>query len=116
MTRSSRNAANCLTVCLAAALFGQPAWVSAEPNSGNSLPVRGEMVDADTPVTYRLPVVGIFDAPRERVAMRSDLVKAQQTDLGHPERSEGSVSSTVEILRCAQNYIAVTPTALVYPP
>jgi tetratricopeptide (TPR) repeat protein len=57
---------------LAATLAGQPHLSFAEPDAATSVPVRGEMVDADAPATYRLPVVRIFDPPKDRLAMRTD--------------------------------------------
>jgi tetratricopeptide (TPR) repeat protein len=47
----------------------------AEPPSTAWQPIHGEAVDPDVPATYRLPVVGIFDPPEERVAMRTDVAK-----------------------------------------
>jgi tetratricopeptide (TPR) repeat protein len=68
------------------------------------MPVRGEMVDADTPTTYRLPVVGIFDPPKDRLAMRCDEVK---TGAGTPRLA---VDETVAASASAQ-----APAALAYP-
>ena len=60
MNRSLSTAAYWLAVCLAAAFGGNSHCLAAEPAGAASMPVRGEMVDADTPAAYRLPVVGIF--------------------------------------------------------
>jgi tetratricopeptide (TPR) repeat protein len=79
MTRSPSTTAYWLAVCLAAAFGGGSPCVAAEPASTTSLPVHGEMVDADTPASYRLPVIGIFDAPKERLAMRSDEVRPKSS-------------------------------------
>ena len=79
MTRSTSTAAYWLAVCLAAAFGGGSHCLAAEPASSTSMPVRGEMVDADTPAAYRLPVIGIFDPPKERLAMRSDEVQPKST-------------------------------------
>src|ERR1700675_2987158 len=79
MIRSSSTAAYWLAVCLAAAFGGGSHCLAAEPIGATSLPVRGETVDADTPAAYRLPVVGIFDSPKERLAMRSDTVQSKSS-------------------------------------
>ena len=79
MTRSTSTAAYWLAVCLAAAFGGGSHCLAAEPANSTSMPVRGEMVDADTPAAYRLPVIGIFDPPKERLAMQSDEVQPKST-------------------------------------
>src|SRR5436189_4614996 len=79
MTRSSPTAAYWLAVCLAAAFGGGSQCLAAESASATSLPIRGEVVDADTPAAYRLPVVGIFDPPKDRLAMRSDDVRPKSS-------------------------------------
>jgi hypothetical protein len=64
------------------------------------------MVDADTPAAYRLPVVGIFAPPKDRLAMRSDEVRPKSS--GEPtqamtnENAGGAVPSQA-------------PAALAYP-
>jgi tetratricopeptide (TPR) repeat protein len=75
----------------------------AEPPSEPWSPVHGEAVDTDVPTTYRLPVVGIFDPPQERVAMRTDAEKTATAGISHPERGEGSSEPQGEIVRPAQN-------------
>jgi tetratricopeptide (TPR) repeat protein len=50
------------------------------------------MVDGDAPATYRLPVVGIFDPPKDRLAMRSDEVK---TGAGTPRLAADEVSAVI---------------------
>jgi tetratricopeptide (TPR) repeat protein len=67
-----------------------------------SLPVRGEMVDADTPASYRLPVVGIFDPPKDRLAMRSDEVQPNSSR----QPSDQNASRTIS---------GQAPAALAYP-
>jgi tetratricopeptide (TPR) repeat protein len=84
----------------------------AEPPSTAWQPVHGEAVDADVPATYRLPVVGIFDPPQERVAMRTDIKRPGASSNCHPERSEASGTAQAEILRFAQNDNQTSP----YPP
>src|SRR6478672_7509405 len=79
MTRSSPTTAYWLVVCLAAAFGGGSHCLAAEPVGATSLSVRGEMVDADTPAAYRLPVLGIFDPPKDRLAMRSDEVQPKSS-------------------------------------
>src|SRR5262249_29838203 len=74
MTRSSSTAA-CWAVACLAAMAGQLCCQAVEPSGTTTMPVRGEMVDADTPAAYRLPVIGIFAPPTDRLAMRSDAVK-----------------------------------------
>ena len=64
-----------LTVCLAAATIGDARHVAAE-TAGASLPVRGEMVDADVPATYRLPRVGLCD-PADVVRVAGGVAKPQ---------------------------------------
>src|SRR6478735_962852 len=78
MIRSTSTAASWLAVCLAA-LGGYSHCLAVEPASATSIPVRGEMVDADAPAAYRLPVVGIFGPPKDRLAMRSDEVQSKST-------------------------------------
>jgi tetratricopeptide (TPR) repeat protein len=45
------------------------------------------MVDADTPASYRLPVVGIFDPPKERLAMRSHEVQPKSPRQSTPNEN-----------------------------
>ncbi len=78
MIRSTSTAANLLATCLAA-IAGYPHCLAAEPAGATSMPVRGEMVDGDTPAAYRLPVVGIFAPPKDRLAMRSDAVQPKSS-------------------------------------
>ena len=55
-------------------VLATPACVAAEPNAPLRSPVQGEMVDADAPATYRLPLVGLCDPAEEmRIAMRMDV-------------------------------------------
>jgi tetratricopeptide (TPR) repeat protein len=63
------------------------------------------MVDADTPAAYRLPVVGICDPPKDRLAMRCDEVKsgAGTPRLAADEAATASATSQ-------------SPAALVFPP
>ncbi len=108
MTRFSCTAAYWLAACLAA-VVGDHSVFAAEPQVGATLPVRGEMVDADTPATYRLPVVSTSDPARCRVAMRSDIVqrvatpavaKEQQATTAMPETSATALAcplSTAEL-------------------
>jgi tetratricopeptide (TPR) repeat protein len=60
------------------------------------MPVPGEMVDADTPAAYRLPVVGIFAPPTDRLAMRSDAVKpgAGAPRFAVDERASADIAAT----------------------
>jgi tetratricopeptide (TPR) repeat protein len=116
MIRSSLNSAYRLAACLTAALVCHPVPALAEPQSAVSLPVRGEMVDGDAPVTYRLPVVGIFDPPKNRVAMRSDVVKPAPADVDQPEQGDAAAPVADENLGSAQKETMVTPAAHVYPP
>ncbi len=74
MTRSLFTGRHWLAVWLTAALFGNPRHVAAEPEGPALLSFRGEMVDPNSPATYRLPVVGIFDPPQDRIARRTDAV------------------------------------------
>ncbi|HEX5472228.1 MAG TPA: hypothetical protein VFW73_10090 [Lacipirellulaceae bacterium] len=74
MTGSSCTAAIWLAACLAVAISSLSCF-GTEPKNDTTLPVRGEMVDADTPATYRLPIVGTSDPASVRVAMRSDVVQ-----------------------------------------
>ena len=103
MTRASSTAAFWLTACLAATA-GQMPCLAAEPRSVTAIPVRGEMVDAEAPAAYRLPVVGIFAPPRDRLAVRSDVVKS---GVGTPRiaADERATSTTA----------ATSPAALAYP-
>ena len=87
MTRSTSTAAYWLAVCLAAAFGGGSHCLAVEPPSGTSMPVQGEMVDADTPASYRLPVVGIFDPPKERLAMRSHEVQPKSPRQSTPNQN-----------------------------
>jgi tetratricopeptide (TPR) repeat protein len=80
MIRLSSSFAIGLTACVAVALVNQSRCRAAEFTSGASIPVQGEMVDADAPATYRLPVVGIFDPPQDRIAMRTDLAVTRPGD------------------------------------
>jgi tetratricopeptide (TPR) repeat protein len=72
MIRPSSFVAICLVACAAITLASPSRCQAAEAAVGASVPVLGEMVDADSPATYRLPAVGIFDPPQDRVAMRTD--------------------------------------------
>ena len=66
-----------LTVCLVAATVVDARCVAAE-TVGAPLAIRGEMVDADTPATYRLPLVGLCDPADEvRIALRGGGAKPQ---------------------------------------
>jgi tetratricopeptide (TPR) repeat protein len=103
MTRSSSTTAYWLAVCLAAAFGGGSHGLAAEPASTTSIPVHGAMVDADTPATYRLPVIGIFDPPKERFAMRSDEVRPKSSY--PPIANEASPPTTA----------VQAPAALAYP-
>jgi tetratricopeptide (TPR) repeat protein len=64
-----------------------------EPPGATSMPVHGEMVDADVPASYRLPVVGIFDPPKDRLAMRCDEVKTGAVPAPQLADSEAATSS-----------------------
>lgn len=57
------------------------------------MPVRGEMVDADAPTAYRLPVVGIFDPPQVRVAMRDQVVKSAAATTRLAEDGSGPITA-----------------------
>ena len=103
MTRSSSTAAYWLAVCLAAAFGGGSHCLAVEPASATSMPVHGEMVDADTPAAYRLPVIGIFDPPKERLAMRSDEVQPKSSR--QPKLDENARGTAP----------AQAPAALAYP-
>src|SRR3954466_16237543 len=92
MTRSTSTAAYWLGVCLAAAFGGGSHCLAVEPAGATSLPVHGEMVDADTPTSYRLPVVGIFDPPKDRLAMRSDEVQPRSSR--QPTTNENASATT----------------------
>lgn len=116
MTRARYTTSCWLAVCLAATCGGYPRQLAAESQYTASLPVRGEMVDPNTPATYRLPVVGIFDPPKDRVALRSDASKQLRADTFHPVRSEGSGEAEGEILRSAQPDTNFAAAALAYPP
>jgi tetratricopeptide (TPR) repeat protein len=85
MTRSWRTGAYWLNACLAA-LVVYPRSDAAEPNSSISVPFRGATVSTDSPATYRLPVVGIFEPPQDRIAVRSSTVK--QKPALHPIAGE----------------------------
>src|SRR4029079_7359310 len=87
MTRSTSTAAYWLAVCLAAAFGGGSHCLAVEPASATSMPVHGEMVDADTPASYRLPVVGMFDPPKERLAMRSNEVQPKSSHQSKPNEN-----------------------------
>jgi tetratricopeptide (TPR) repeat protein len=60
----------CLVIAVAPTCVAAPAPSSAPART--SLPVVGGMVDADTPTTYRLPVVGTSPAAQARLAMRTN--------------------------------------------
>jgi tetratricopeptide (TPR) repeat protein len=59
------------------------------------------MVDTETPTAYRLPVVGIFDPPQNRLAMRSDVAKSKAetprlaADEQVTERNSTAVSTAI---------------------
>ncbi len=72
MNRSSSNAAHWLAVCLTAAFGGGSPCLAADPPGATPTPALGEMVDADVPAAYRLPVVGVTAPPKDRIAMRTD--------------------------------------------
>ncbi len=103
MNRSILTAAYGLPVCFAAALEGNSYCLAAEPAGAESISVRGEMVDADAPAAYRLPVVGIFAPPKDRLAMRSDEVRP--TSSHQPTEGENASRSTS----------GQAPAALAYP-
>jgi tetratricopeptide (TPR) repeat protein len=103
MTRSSPTAAYRLAVCLAAAFGGSSHCLAAEAVGATSLPVRGEMIDADTPAAYRLPVAGIFDPPKDRLAMRGDEVQPKSSR--QPAANENARGTDP----------ALAPAALAYP-
>jgi tetratricopeptide (TPR) repeat protein len=105
MIRSTSTTAYWLAVCLAAAFGGRSKCLAVEPASA-MLPVRGEMVDADTPAAYRLPVVGIFAPPKDRLAMRSDEVQPKSS--GQPIQSL-AIENTVGVVP------SQAPAALAYP-
>jgi tetratricopeptide (TPR) repeat protein len=92
MNRSFAIAPSKLAVCLAAALGGNAYCLAAEPAGSGPLPVNGAMVDTNTPAAYRLPVVGIFAPPKDRLAMRSDEVNRKSSQ---PAVSEESASLIV---------------------
>src|SRR6185369_2547022 len=113
MTCSRHIAPQWLAACMAAACVLSSHRAMAEPPSEAWAPVEGSMVDPDAPTTYRLPVVGIFDPPQERIAMRTDAAKPGAAATCHPDRSEGSSATQSEILRSAQNDANATSP---YPP
>src|SRR3954447_22535455 len=103
MTRSTSTTAYWLAVCLAAAFGGASPCVAVEPAIPTSMPVQGAMVDADAPATYRLPVIGIFDPPKVRIAMRSDEVQPRSTPPSTANENAIGTSS------------GQTPASLAYP-
>ncbi len=83
MNRPSSNAAFWLVICLTGAFAENSRCRAAEPTDSVTTPVLGEMVDADTPAAYRLPVVGIAAPLKDRIAMRTseDRPSAAHEDL-----------------------------------
>ncbi|HVT30660.1 MAG TPA: hypothetical protein VHE81_21810 [Lacipirellulaceae bacterium] len=104
MTRSTRTAA-CWLAAGVAAVIGFPRCVRAQQPSSNtaSLPVLGEMVETDTPATYRLPTIRGSRAAECRVALRSEMVKP--TTIWGTAKVEESVPVASE----------TPPAALAYP-
>jgi tetratricopeptide (TPR) repeat protein len=90
MNRIFYTATYWLAGCLATTAFGPMRSATAEPATGHSIAVRGEMVDANTPATYRLPAVGMFDPPQMRVAMRDRVSKSQTETLAPRLAEDGS--------------------------
>lgn len=90
MIRLSSSVAVLLALCVAIALASHSRCRAAEAAVGASVPVFGEVVDADAPATYRLPVVGIFDPPKDRVAMRTDERAPKTADRVIPEAKTGA--------------------------
>jgi tetratricopeptide (TPR) repeat protein len=90
MIRASSSLAIGLAATLAAGLAIHSRCQAAEAAVGASVPVLGETVDADAPATYRLPVVGIFDPPKDRIAMRTDETAPKTADRVIPEAKTGA--------------------------
>jgi tetratricopeptide (TPR) repeat protein len=113
MTCSRHIAPQWLAACMAAVCVLSSHRAMAEPPSEAWQPALGAAVDPDAPTTYRLPVVGIFDPPQERIAMRTNAAKPGAAATCHPDRSEGPSTRQSEILHSAQNDTNATSP---YPP
>ena len=105
MAQSSRIAACWLAACLAATVAGNRYVIAVEPNGTTGVPFSGEMVDPNLPVTYRLPAVGIFDPPQDRLAMRSDVVK--QKPIAHDTADQ---TASADAAAAAPASLATPPT------
>ena len=67
------------------------------------MPVRGEVVDADAPAAYRLPLIGLCDPAEEHIALRSD----------PRPRSARTIEST--IANTSESNPAVLTTGMAFP-
>lgn len=113
MFRNSSSTAGWWASLIAATGVAVANGFAAEPATSVSEPVRGEMVDTDTPTTYRLPVVGIFDPPTLRIAERTTPAKSS-TRVESPASNETmSTSSPSPIAPAAPPLTVPIPTS--YP-
>ena len=87
MNRPWSNARYWLAASLAAALCADARAVAAEPTMAAALQVQGEMVDADAPTAYRLPLIGLCDPADEQAVVQTGALPTACNSRDSPPRS-----------------------------